>query len=378
MPDSTVQQVGGDFSTLASALADAGTGAGDTITIQGAWTIDDTVAAIVADDNITIIISQSNPSYHNGIYDESANHYRLEVSGASHNITVNNTGCVIDGPAINSASATVSQECFRMAINAGTLTISNCLILSSVDANDKDGVYAGNLGCTINIENCMIYGYNRAGLHGQASSVPGPRIQTWNINSCSIYSCARQTTETDGGGINVNLNDADVTYNINVFNSYLLDCSSVSADCFNQVGAAATVNWNIDNCIADDASITARDPGAVGALPNRIIRDVSAGGDEVLVIDIPTTINLLLQDDALNNDAQDAHSNLTGAGLSLPTLDITGATRPTGAGQIDIGADSVIIPSPDSESNILSYGQPIATNRLPNRPGYGREVERVI
>ena len=93
MADSTVQEAGGDFTTLAAALADAGTVAGDTITIQGPWTVDDTAAAVVADNNITVQISSDNVSYHDGFYSTVKNHYRLVVNSAgSHCILVNNTG----------------------------------------------------------------------------------------------------------------------------------------------------------------------------------------------------------------------------------------------------------------------------------------------
>ena len=71
----TVKQSGGNFSTLASALSDAGTGANDIISIEGTWSIDDTDPCTVADDNITI--QADTDSKHVGVEDESTNHYRF-------------------------------------------------------------------------------------------------------------------------------------------------------------------------------------------------------------------------------------------------------------------------------------------------------------
>jgi len=338
MADSTVQQSGGDFTTLATALSDAGTTAGDIITIQGSWTIDDTANCSVNDDNITVQIASDNASYHNGVYNESDNHYRLAcVTNGDECVEVFNTGCVIDGLVIFQDSTGNSDECIRMSNTGGTITVKNCIIRGT-SQSDKDGIYAANIACTYNIDNCIIYDFARAGTHGQMSSTA--ITQTWNINSCSIYRCSLQGSESDGGGIGISRANFEITYIMNVYNTWVLDCNSANSDDFNESGSSGAVTWNIDNCISSDTSISSRDSGAVEALESRTIRTATAGGDEVLVNSLSGTFDLLLIDDAVNNDAQDAHSNTSGAGLSLPTLDITAQTRNRGSGKVDIGADA--------------------------------------
>ena len=369
MADSTVQQVGGDFTTLAAALADAGTGVGDTITIQGPWTVDDTAAAVVADNNITVQIASGNASYHNGFYSTGNNHYRLVVNSAgSHCILVNNTGCIIDGLAISQASIGDSDEGIRLAVD-GTITVKNAIIFAPNDVSDQDGIYLGLITGTVNSENVIIYGFNRAGLHPQIFA--GADIQTWNINSCTIYDCGSDG-EPDGGGISTLLTAGGATYSINIFNSQILASAFDSNEDYNEEGVAGNATWNINNGIASDTSISSRDPGAVGELANRTATDVESPGvgDFVIFRDL-TTIDLRLFDNPTENDAQNAHSNISGAGMSLPTLDIEAEIRDTEPGKVDIGADA--FPS----VNLPLYGQVIFNSAdEENRPLYGQRIAR--
>ncbi len=360
MADSTVRQDGsGDFTAFATALADAGTVAGDIVTIDDEWTIDDTLACTVTDDDITGRILSSDPAYHDGFYDESKNHYRLAVSDGNHCLTINNTGCIIDGLAISQDSATVSAEGIRLAISGGTTTINNCIIQAIAAIADQDGIFMGDDPGTCIAENTIIYGFGRSGIQPQMFS-GGVKTQTWNINSCTIRNC--QTVEdADGGGISVFSEDSDHIYVMNVFNTIVVDCNTASADDFNEgADGEATVTWNIDNSISSDSSITSRDAGAVGALENRTSTDnPSPGvGDFVIFKDITTAvINLLLQDNADDNDAQDAHSATSGAGLTLPILDITAEVRDRDPNMIDIGADEAELTPPAPAAGLPEYGQ---------------------
>lgn len=365
MPDSTVQQVGGDFTSLAAALADAGTGSGDTITIQGVWTIDDTTAAIGSDDDITIQIIAGNASYHNGVYNEANNHYRLVNSvNGSHCIQMNNTGCLIDGLAIVQNSTGSSDEGIRNAAN--TLTIRRCIIRATNVQSDQDGFYSAVVG-TINAENCFIYGFARAGIHGQIAA--GTLII--NVDSCSCWNNSQSAGEPDGGGIGI-LNGGAATYNINAFNQICVGNATAFSDDYNESGSGGIVIWNIHNSIDSDGSITVRDPGAVDPLDNRTPTDnPSPGvGDFVIFTDITTSpFNLLLQDNADDNDAQDAHSALSGAGLTLPILDITDEIRDRGPNTVDIGADAVLSPA-----TLPDYGQ--LRSDIGNPSVYGATILR--
>ena len=93
----TVKQTGGDYSTLSTALAAADIG--DTISIEGAWTVDDSTAVVVSDNNLIIKIGDLN-SAHNGYWDTAENHYRLSSISSNHTITISAIGVTVDGLSI--------------------------------------------------------------------------------------------------------------------------------------------------------------------------------------------------------------------------------------------------------------------------------------
>lgn len=341
MADVTVQQSGGDFTTLNAALTDAGRANGDKVTIQGSWTIDDTATCTVQEDDITVVAVAGNTSYHDGLYDESNNHYRL-VTSSGHCITVNNIGFIVDGVAVVQSGTGSSDECVRIS-STGTHTFKRCILQTTSDTSDQDGIYRTDGAITVNIENCVLYRFGRAAIHSQ--SVSGTHTQTWNINSCSIFDCTTFDSggnENDGGGVGVLSSNSGLTCNVNIYNSYVMqgDVDGGSAD-FNEFGSTSTVTWGISFSIDSDNSIASRDGGGTGNLASRTIRTSTSGGDELLVVNITDdTQDLHLVDDATNNDAQDAHSDTAEEGLTLPTLDIDDETRDTASNKIDIGADA--------------------------------------
>ena len=328
--DSSVKQSGGDFTTLNAALADAGTGAGDTITISGTWSVVDSAACTVIDDNITIIATGDSRVTTARHVAGSPDHYRLEVSG-DHCITVNNTGCVIDGLDIQQTGTGSSDEGVRMAINTGTLTIKNNIIWADTKDADQDGVYAGRINCTVNIENTIIYGFHRLSINAQPTT--GTAVtQTWNINSSSIFG-SYTSADADSGGIGANESITGHAINMNIFNTWVLDSNTGSAVDYNQYNYGttdATVTWQISYSIDSDNSIASRDAGGVGNLASRTIRDSQVGGNEVLVNDITGSppFDLSLIDNGNNNDAQDAHTTNTAEGMTITATDIDGTARP--------------------------------------------------
>ena len=334
MADSTVQQSGGDFTTLAAALADAGTGAGDTITIQGAWTVDDTAAATVADDNITITADSDSQVDPTNIV-ASPSHYRLRHSGGSHCITVNNTGCVIEKIEVQqgtSGGSGSSDEGFRIA--AASTTIRRCVIYAAQQQSDQDGIYLDDdADRTVVVENCILWGWNRCGIHIQSLTFGS----TFNldVNSSFIYDCGHEAeaSKNPSGGIGVSRGgNSGPVFNVNCFNSVVIgnDNATAAAD-FNEEDTEGTMTWNIDYCIDGDGS-SSLDSGAVGTLTSHNITDdntKSSDGDWVIVGDITSSLyDLTLQSNAFN-EAQDMHSSGSGAGLSIPATDIVGTSRAT-------------------------------------------------
>lgn len=344
----TLQPSGGDYTTLAAALSNASTVANDIIEASGDWTsTTDTSAATVADDNITIRCKVADQARHTG-FDNAGSNYELSVSGA-HALTVNNTGCIIDGLLILQNGTGTSDEGIRMAASAGTLTVINSILRAANDTSDQDGIHAPALACTVNAENNMISGFGRAALQAQITS--GAHTQTWNLISTTAWNNGRNTSETDGGGISVHTKDSGSVANINAQNCCFVSNTSQSSDDYDESASGAqlgTKNWQLDNCISSDASITARDSGAVNANENWVIgeTDTADADGDVLVNDITSApYDLRLIDDAAN-DAQDQHATATGAGLTIgdyagSAVDIAGTSRPQNT-NYDIGAFEVV------------------------------------
>jgi len=179
----TVKQSGGDYSTLAAACAAGET----TISIEGTWTVDDTAAVTIDTDNTTITCDTD--SAHPGYWDETTNHYRLVCSSGSHCITLSGAyTATIDGLAIEQASTTTSAECIRaIPGSSDTVTIKNCLLQCSTNSTDQDCIYLGNntnIG-TVVVEQCMIWGANRAGIHMQNSRT-AEHTGSLKVNSCTV------------------------------------------------------------------------------------------------------------------------------------------------------------------------------------------------
>ena len=346
---------------------------GDKVTIEDAGTIDDTAPATVADASITGQIDYDNVSYHGGVYNEDDDHYRLVVDG-NHCITVNNSGCIIDGLAIVQAGVGASDEGIRMAANIGTLTVKHGIIRAATQTSDQDGIHVGNLsGTIVNVENTIIEGFGRAGIAGQPTG--GLKNQTYNINSSTMKNC-QSVEDVDGGGVAF-FQGGTPTFNINMFNIIIMDCNTPSADDYNESGAGGTMNWDLQECVASDGSITARDPGAVDPLENRIATDNPAPGvgDFVIFKDISISpFNLLLQDNPIDNDAQHAHSATSGAGMTLPILDITAQVRDRDPNMIDIGADEAEPTPPPDDVNLPEYGQ--IRTAIGDPPVYGATILR--
>ena len=324
----TVQPSGGDYTTLASALSNASTVASDTIEISGDWTsTTDTSAATVADNSLTIQTKAADQARHAGFDNEGSN-YELAVSGA-HCITVNNTGCIIDGPIIKQDGTGVSDEGIRFANDGGTLTVKNTIIWADTQDSQQDGIYVGNIDATITFEQVYIYGFNRAGFHGQNFS--GPANHTIKINSCGIWNNGH---EAFGGGIVGEDVGGTKIYDVN--NTWSLENDN-DANANDYLTRDGTITWGISFSIDSDASLTTQDSGGTGNLASRTLRDSTAGGNEVLVQDITTApFDLRLIDDSTNNDAQDAHTTDTAEGLTIPSTDIAGTSRPQNTSH-DIG-----------------------------------------
>ncbi|KKM78646.1 hypothetical protein LCGC14_1357860 [marine sediment metagenome] len=339
MANLTVEEDGGgDYTTLDEACDNIT--ATDTITIQGAWDNPDTRSVIISVDCVITATGDARISTSKH-FSGTPTHYRLEVADGNHCITVNDTPTTIDGIEVKQNANGSSDEGIRMAHATGTLNVKNCILWSTYSGADQDAIYAGAIDCTINVENVITYSWLRCGLHPQIST--GTHTQTWNAVCWSAWKCGT-TAETEGGGI-VLLLASIRTYNINIHNSWVLDCS-IGAEDYGEFGTGGTVTWGISYSIDSDNSIASRDAGGAGNLASRTIRDSTGGGNEVIVNDITGVVgtdkmDLALTDDEINNDAQDAHTTDTAESQTIPSTDIDGTSRPQNTNH-DMGAFEIV------------------------------------
>jgi hypothetical protein len=338
----TVRQSTGDYPTLNAALAASEA----IINIDQAWTISDIVEAIfLADASISI----SGPAMHPGYWNPALNHYRLVTTGTGHSLELSGAfTATIDGIAIEQGGTSTSSEVFRCVPGASdSVTIKNSLLRCSTNSNQQDCIYTGfntTIG-PVTIEQCILWGANRAGLHVQNNNGNA----TVNVNSSTIWGNALGGGSTDGG-IRAQQNTGTVI--INVQNSLVVGNKTGAGEDFDQ--STANITWNISNSISSDATISALLDSGSGNLENKTPSDdAGAGANSVVFQNItsaPYDLRLKEATTKANNSAHDMHATKTAHSLSIPDNDIVGTARPQNT-NYECGAFEIV------------SGAPPATNR---------------
>jgi hypothetical protein len=348
-----VKQSGGTYSTLASALSSAN--ASDTISIEGSWTVDDTSAATIADDNLTIQTDAS--SKHPGYWDEATSqHHRLVVSDGNHALTLNGAYTLtMDGVAIEQGGTGSSDEGFRCVPGTSdTVTIKNCLIQCSNNSADQDCIYTGyntSIG-TISLENTIIWGCHRAGIHLQ-NAHSTTATGTLDINSCTLWNNGNGGGPDDGGiAFWTQLSSDGSGFTINVHNTVCLDNFIDFNDNIRASGSGIGA-WNVSYSIDSDGTIASETDGGTGNLASRTATDSTSpgAGDWVIFEDITSAPYDLRIVDNAENDAQDDHTTATAHGLTIPSTDIVGTSRPQNTNH-DIGAFEIEAAAGDPAPNV--------------------------
>ncbi len=327
----------GEYGSLAAAIAASETD----IEIVGEWASAETSHYTISS---TTTIEATGDAKHPGYVGSSPTHWRAKPTSSGHTFTVNDD-LTVTGLDVAILSSGASDECFRMAASGGTLTLNKCLLHSS-GTTDQDGVYAGDIDCTVNVNECVIYNFERCGLHPQNYGNIAVS-QTWNIRSSVIVDCGSgATSSNDDGGIGVRLRNGDSVANINVYNSLVLNNGAYGD--YRNSGTSylyGTVNWNIHQSFDSDGSIALRDTGAVDCQGNMNLTDdntKSADGDWVIVYETASGSEDFRLQSNDHNEAQDYSSTATGAGMTISsTTDIVGTSRPQDT-DYDCGAFEIV------------------------------------
>jgi hypothetical protein len=348
----TVKQSGGDYSTLASALSNASTGASDIISIEGTWSVDDTAVGTIADASLTIQCDADSKMV--GYEAASPTNYRLKnTTGIS--ITVDASGCVIDGIEIGNESTGTSDECIRLNVNDCTLTVKNSLLYFGSRNDQQDLIYINNkINPIINLEN--VFGYNAyrsgIGLYRTAATTI-----TANVNSCSFSNLGYTSSLNTRSGMFGHSTNSHTAV-LNCFNT-LIHLNAATHDVCN-IQNATNTTLNFDQCLTNSDEWCVESTGTPtenitgNSSLNYTFATTGATGNYVVVENITSgTDDMRLKDDT-DNDAQDNHTDTTGPGsLSMPSTDALGTSRPQNT-NYDIGAFEISAAAPAVGPNLLT------------------------
>jgi hypothetical protein len=318
----------GDYTTLSAAVAAASPG--DTIEIQGSWTNADTTPVLINIDGLTI--KTAGASRHPGYVPASPTHYRLRTNtAATAPITGSETGITnvtIDGLEIcqqNDGNGVTLKKCPGI--------VKNCIIWSSFGTNY--GIYhePSTDSQTFTIENSVFIGFGT----GIYLNAVGKDSIVHFVNSCTIYN--------NGNGIVArnNATSSSPKFEVRIFNT--ISIGNDSSDYI--LSGTSTPSYTtriLDHCIDGDGSIAtfASSGEATNILASRTETDNAAPGTGSWIVfeNLGVTPADLRIKASVENDAQDAHTDPSGAGCTIPSFDIVGTLRPQNS-SYDIGVFEV-------------------------------------
>ena len=283
---------------------------------------------------------------HPGYVKSSPDYYHCRYTNTGQSGVVNSIHkFVIDGIELqnNQTSANwIDIIKVQGSFSSGLFQIKNSIISTSTSSTTPKttGVvglsWTGTPSLTMSFEQCIFNSLSGGGIAvWDASGI----ALTVNINSCSIYKNGFGSPAR--GAVYAYKNNDAGTVAVSIFNSILLDNDTtdlvISGTYSNEIA------FDIHDSIDSDGSIAAKDASASGCLASRTATDSTSpgAGDWVAFRDItslPYDLRLLRIDE---NDAWEMHSNSSGAGLTIPSTDIAGTSRPQNT-NYDCGAFELV------------------------------------
>ncbi len=306
------------------------------------------------DENVTLLGSTGTPSAtsylwlttdpanrHAGI--AGTGHGRMEnTTAAAHCLTISQNWVRVDWLEIQQATSTgESAEGIRLGSGVSDVLISYNIIWSSIARSDQDGIYSASSGIDVAIDNCLIYGWNRAAIHHQANSVGD-----WSIDHCGLHSRGNDgTSGADKSGA-VKMQDGDTGSTVVAYNTWGISegiGDGNDRSWWDEGGTAVTwsgthnAHWNALRFLGTDNMTNWQNMSDGWA-------DVTKSTGSWLVLtetDIATFDGTLL-DDAAGNLPAGNGTNRQGSEPDARqdfSVDITGSARPTTG--VDQGAHQV-------------------------------------
>ena len=301
-------------------------------------------------------ITTALPNRHTGV--AGTGHARVKDTVGDRAFDIYTSFTMIEGLEIQSDTGGGSDEAIRIRPNVFDVLITRNLLWTARTVLDQDGVYGGNWAMSAYVDNCIIYGWHRAGINMQ--NYQGSATQNWYIDHVTVYNCGGEQT-VDSGGIKCGTRLVAQTIFANVYNTVSVESPE---DFGTRTDGDGTNNWAGTNNADSDGSLS--DPEvsiATNAQQNLVATDVSQISGSFAVFKNLTagSEDLTLLDDAAGN-------LLFGTGVSRAgsepdprqdfTTDIAGNLRDLTAPNIGafefVAAASVQTPINPSITNLLS------------------------
>lgn len=348
---------GGDYTTIAAWEADTNLNGGADIwkgVISDNSNYDENVTINTDGTSISsyVWLTVASGNRHAGV--ANTGHARMYSTGTSHIITIDANWGRVEWLDIKMAAAGASDEGIRVAVNTDDVLISYCIIWTDQSASDQDGINfadAPDTSSTCSMDNCIIYGWERAGIHPQYSSAIGAGAAlTLDVDHCSIHDCGA-SGEVESGALYVRSEDAGDVVVINLHNTWgagiAVNAPFVDGEANTQPNTPiGTVTWNGSDNGRDDTTDHIQGTDNTTAWEDAtdgIAAVTKSTGAWIVVNNITAgSEDLLLLDDAAGNIMAgrgiDRQGSEPDARQDFST-DITGGTRPTTS--VDIGAHQV-------------------------------------
>ncbi len=376
----TIGKTGADYSTMSAWAADEDISGGH---IWKGVVID----AVEYNENISISdvgsgitnyvwLTVAPRARHTGVPGTGAR-IRGDTTG-THVIDINSADFVrIEWLEIQQDFAGDSLEGIRIDSGMTDALISYCIIWSDIATVNQDGIYWGTASnVDVAIDNCIFYGWTRAGVHSQNTGAT-PTI-TATVDHCAFFRCG--VGDTNGsGGLAVRSDVSGITTTFTIYNCYGTDCTNASGTeddwLFDQANGAGrldpigTTTWNGTHNAHNHSSLT--DIGGTDNMTNWVSADDDSAdtdktsGEWIVLNNITTGSEDLSIKDNGGGSANVLTANGTNRQGSEPDarqdfgIDIQGNVRPTSG--VDIGpaqqADAVSAFDFEMEIHRLEQGE---------------------
>ena len=299
----------------------------------GAVTISGVTGVPTASNYVWLTATSGNE--HSGVAGTS--HARIEGDPPSALVVVDVNYTRVENIEIKLTGNGSSDECIRIASNTTNVLLSRLIIHSTGTGASQDGIYTGNWACSGSIDNCIIYGFDRAGIHLQDYN--GTADQTWNIDYLTLFNNGGGAANE--GNLSVDAGDSGAVVTVNVYNTASGDGGNKD---FNHQSGSGTVTWTGTHNACSDTTLTsiglttsAQESLTVTATTQSsgsymVFNNITGGSEDLLMLD--EAAGNLLSDNATDRvgSEPDARQDFS--------LDIVGNTR--SGSTPDIGASEIL------------------------------------